>query len=62
MESKLPTANKQSQKEEKSKTLEEKRMAQTVEWFASKGLSENQSAEQSEKVGAQVCSFSGTAQ
>jgi len=37
-------------------------MAQAMERFASQDLSENQSTEQSKKVGAQVCSFTGAAQ
>lgn len=37
-------------------------MAQAMEWLAAQELSENQPAEQSEKMGSYVCPFTGAAQ
>ena len=37
-------------------------MAQAVERLAAQKVSKNQSAQQSEKMGAEVCPFSGTPQ
>lgn len=62
LEGQQPASHEQGEKKEKAENLEQERVAQAVERFASQNVSGKQSGEQSEKVGPNVCMLTRTSQ